>query len=769
VSRIVNKIKKPKSTSYQLYDYLMNATNARVVLLTGTPIINYPNEIGILYNILRGYIKTWSMTINVKTTDKINTDTILDMFDKENFKTYDYVEYRGNKLTISRNPFGFVNNKKRGVAKGTIRKKDKDVKVGGFFDNILGVKNKTKKIREPIKIEPIHILNATITGGGDVFDKYDGVHFDETGNVSDSEFQNTITRILTKNKLEIQAGSVELKKNKALPDDSLAFLEMFVNTDNGDVKNIDLFQRRILGLTSYFRSAQEQLLPRLIKNEDGDIFHIIKTEMTTYQFGIYEKIRKEEAEQEKKNKKNQKKMKGKPDEDLYKISSTYRIFSRSACNFTFPAGIDRPLPDKISMEEIDEKTFNAIPLDEAEDEAEDEEEEEGKTGEVQGKPSVADTLNYQKRIEAALENLKYNEESPREIEYLTKENLMTYSPKFVKVLENIQSEENQGLHLLYSQFRTIEGIGILKLILEANGYAEFKINKVGDVWQIVEDPKDAGKPRFVLYTGTESTEEKEIVRNVYNSSWEFVPSTIAVRLREQSANNFYGEIIKVFMITSSGAEGINLKNTRFVHIVEPYWHMVRTEQVIGRARRICSHKDLPSELRTVKVFMYLSTLSEEQKTSEKNVELRIRDVSKLDGKTPVTTDEMLFETATLKDRINRQILKAVKESAMDCALYSTKNKDEPLVCYGYGKIESNQFGSYPSFDQDRSEKKDLNLKQKLWTARKITYLGNDYALNEGTNELFDYESYRQSVETGADLISVGQLIKTEKGYKVELI
>ena len=45
-----------------------------------------------------------------------------------------------------------------------------------------------------------------------------------------------------------------------------------------------------------------------------------------------------------------------------------------------------------------------------------------------------------------------------------------------------------------------------------------------------------------------------------------------------------GEIIKVFMITASGAEGINLKNTRFVR-TEPYWHPVRQDQVIGRARK----------------------------------------------------------------------------------------------------------------------------------------------------------------------------------------
>ena len=66
ISRIVNKIKKekpvpesdrgekdhlPLSISTKLYEYLLSATNARVVLLSGTPVINYPNEFGILFNI----------------------------------------------------------------------------------------------------------------------------------------------------------------------------------------------------------------------------------------------------------------------------------------------------------------------------------------------------------------------------------------------------------------------------------------------------------------------------------------------------------------------------------------------------------------------------------------------------------------------------------------------------------------------------------------------------------------------------------------------
>jgi len=50
ISRIVNKLKKPHSLSMRLYHYLMSAENARIVFLTGTPIINYPHEVGIGLN-----------------------------------------------------------------------------------------------------------------------------------------------------------------------------------------------------------------------------------------------------------------------------------------------------------------------------------------------------------------------------------------------------------------------------------------------------------------------------------------------------------------------------------------------------------------------------------------------------------------------------------------------------------------------------------------------------------------------------------------------
>jgi hypothetical protein len=124
ISRIVNKINKiakfsekkrgpegilPEKLALMLYEFLLRAENCRVVLLTGTPIINYPNEIGILFNILRGYIKTWNFTLNTETTSKLSKEVLQELFLKE--KLLDYIDYvpSSKTLTVTRNPYGFEN------------------------------------------------------------------------------------------------------------------------------------------------------------------------------------------------------------------------------------------------------------------------------------------------------------------------------------------------------------------------------------------------------------------------------------------------------------------------------------------------------------------------------------------------------------------------------------------------------------------------------------------------------------------------------------
>ena len=87
--------------------------------------------------------------------------------------------------------------------------------------------------------------------------------------------------------------------------------------------------------------------------------------------------------------------------------------------------------------------------------------------------------------------------------------------------------------------------------------------------------------------------------------------------------NLRGKLESLLMITQSGAEGLNLRNVRFVYILEPFWNQVRIEQVIGRAIRKNSHRELPDNERNVQVVMYITKLNEKQAIIIKIVIFRI--------------------------------------------------------------------------------------------------------------------------------------------------
>ena len=152
-------------------------------------------------------------------------------------------------------------------------------------------------------------------------------------------------------------GDVTITNYKALPDTFDDFIQFFVDPVNSQLKEEDIFKRRILGLTSYFRSASESLLPRY-DEETPQYLHIEKIDMSQYQIGIYESARQAERNEEKRN---AKKSKRNANLGIYAdTTSTYRIFSRAFCNFVFPNELDeeeeimikRPMPrDGSSIED----------------------------------------------------------------------------------------------------------------------------------------------------------------------------------------------------------------------------------------------------------------------------------------------------------------------------------------------------------------------------------------------------------------------------------
>ena len=720
ISRIVNKLTRKTSLSMKLYNYLMDAENCKIILLTGTPIINYPNEIAILFNILRGSLRSYNFKLIL---DKVpmTKEKLEELFYKANILNFvDSIEYNSvsYEVSITQNPFGYVKS--------------------------AADKNKLVYTSDVLTSE---------------------------------EFVEKIMSALESQSLKIANKKINVNSYKALPDNFDDFKSLFINPNN-TINNPSMFKMRIIGLTSYFRSAQEQLMPSYDHSNPSD-FKIIKVPMSDFQFGVYEEARIQERklEEANKKKKSKKTKSGAQGDELYSDSaSTYRIFSRAFCNFVFPKpDIKRPMPnDEATIEstlenigqEDDSEAISKNISEELLDDltiAEKLENVDGKYDADDIKELEKDLANpkvndasYSKRISEALKELeKYSHK------YLSKEGLQLYSPKFLHILENIIDDDHKGIHLLYSQFKTLEGIGIFKLVLKQNNFVEFKLKKndKGEYMLNIGE-ENMGKPMYAAYTGSETPEEREIIKNVLNSNWKLVPSSIVKTIETLAPNNFYGQIIKVLMITSSGAEGISLKNVRYVHITEPYWHPVRIHQVIGRARRICSHSDLPKELQTVNVFLYLMVFSEAQLSSDLSIELRLKDISKKDKKKVITSDEYLYEISSIKEEINASLLQGVKESAIDCSIHTrSTSKEKDVKCFVIGNPSENKYIYTPNIEaQDKDEGMKLNKKTEVLKLNELVINGNKYAYNKVTKELFDYDSYLKD-----ELLLLGKLVKQDDG------
>ena len=707
VSRIVNKLKKPESLSMQLYHLLMDAQDCRIVFLTGTPIINYPNEVAVLFNILRGYIKTFTFSLSSKPS-KTDLDNII----QKSGAKHDYIQYDNAKrsLIVTRNPFGFVND----------------------YQNKI----------------------------------YKGLKFTTAGSLTDDSFIS----IMKSNLKGLNVVSVKMKSEKCLPDNNDIFRSKFINEADQTLKNSDLLKRRILGLSSFFKSPREELMPRFNELED---FKVVEIPMSDPQFLLYEQVRSKERDQERRNAIKNK-------QDIYSDSvSTYRIFSRAFCNFVFPKEIGRPMPAK--NKEVD-SDINEDDLDNADIQQ--------RLNNIDGRYIQDDQENieqeqkekvdsdYGTRIKDAVDLLIENSST-----YLSQKGLAIYSPKFLEIYRRLVSEENPGLHMIYSQFRTLEGIGILTLALKENGFAHFDIVKKEGRWEFNIDESDKDKPKFALFTGTEDVEKKDIIRSIYNGEWDKIPTNLANTLNENYENNNMGEVIKTLMITSSGAEGINLRNTRFVHIMEPYWHPVRTEQVIGRARRICSHTELPLELQNITVYMYLMKFTKNQLEPKSTGGmapdgLLTKDISKKDKKSVFTSDQAIFEIANMKKEISDNILTAIKESSIDCPLY-TKEGDN-LKCVTFASTnDTSRFATEPAITQEKAadQQRKRNLKKITWKAKRIaivwygkktTFAFKPDGPNVKTGKLYDAKSYANAKTKGGDPILVGNIIINESG-KIEAV
>lgn len=71
-----------------------------------------------------------------------------------------------------------------------------------------------------------------------------------------------------------------------------------------------------------------------------------------------------------------------------------------------------------------------------------------------------------------------------------------------------------------------------------------------------------------------------------------------------SDQNKYGDIVKVVIATKKSFKGVDLRNVRYLHLMDPLVNFRDFVQFVGRGPRYCSHASLPPSQRFVEVILY---------------------------------------------------------------------------------------------------------------------------------------------------------------------
>lgn len=681
---------KPGIRARYLEKLIMEADNLKLVFLSGTPMINNLFETAKMFNLLRGYITSYNVTLTKKSAQGFNWNTIANSLKTNKIIDQYFVSKRNSTITLSRVKRGFI---------------------------------KTSR----------------------------GFETSADGNTyTDAEFLDYVRSIFPAD------SAIEKKNYTAFPNDESEFTNLFYDEVKNQIKNTELFKSRILGLVSYYRTQDKSLIPTVTSNE------LIEVPMSDYQFLNYAKVRKAEIEQDKNRKRNQKKpskSKSKksvdPEADIFDAKSSYRAYSRMHCSFVFPPTIPRPYPTDENgdiIEEIEgaeslEIDFTDIPEDLQE--------------------SIELKRRMQKYEQAKDKTLKKLD--AEKDEFLVKddpEKLLKLSPKYNTILSTIS--ETKGLAFIYTEYKTLEGIAVLSIVLKANGYAPFilKKNDSGEYYQDYEHPDDKDKPKYAFWGGGKA-EESDLIRRIYNNDFEELPKSLRDSLKKSGKNNLYGDIIKILLTTKTGAEGIDLHNVRQVHIVEPYWNPVRLKQVKGRAVRVGSHLQLPEAERTVDIFTYLSVIPPALLKTDRVIEM--------DSKGQ-TSDQALYNLSQKKLAVMETLLRLIKEASVDCSINfnDTYDAEEPFVCQNYGSNPARDDYSFvPDIkNQYEDKEQDRRTEKTTWTPKivklKIKGVPKSFALKPAPDDkpqlLYDLELLRESGRPG---MPVGEIIIEDGKKKVK--
>ena len=249
-----------------------------------------------------------------------------------------------------------------------------------------------------------------------------------------------------------------------------------------------------------------------------------------------------------------------------------------------------------------------------------------------GKKGLDRTMLYDERTKS---NFRYKDVTLSNFgRIFSPDEIGKYSGKIEQICNSIR--RSKGIVFIYSQY--IDGGGVpIALALEEMGITRyggrslFKNPPTAPIDAISLTSERVTNPaKYIMITGDKN----------------LTPDVEAEIKAITSKNNINGEKVKVVIVSRAGSEGLDFKNIRQSHILDPWYNLNRQQQIIGRSVRNLSHCALPFDERNVEIFLYGTKL-------ETDIE---------------AADLYIYRLAERKAKKISSVVRLLKENAVDCLL-----------------------------------------------------------------------------------------------------
>ena len=124
--------------------------------------------------------------------------------------------------------------------------------------------------------------------------------------------------------------------------------------------------------------------------------------------------------------------------------------------------------------------------------------------------------------------------------------------------------------------------------------------------------------------------------------------------RAQMVADYNSGKTPMLLLSGAGSEGLDLKGTKTIQLMEPHWNQSRIDQTIGRGIRFGSHDHLPAHERKVRVMRYFSDPA-------KDIDDRLGTFIGMKPKKGI--EDYLYNMSNEKDRLTREIAEALQEAS----------------------------------------------------------------------------------------------------------